>query len=144
VRRLLSGIPNIVLTEPLGYGNFVRLMSQAYLILTDSGGLQEEAPSLGVPVLVLREVTERPEGVAAGAVRLVGTDENAIIEAAVELLEDETAYSCMAQSINPYGDGRASQRIVKAICDASDIYMAGDQISKVGDELILNSRAGAR
>jgi UDP-N-acetylglucosamine 2-epimerase (non-hydrolysing) len=144
VRRLLSGIPNIVLTEPLGYGDFVRLMSQAYLILTDSGGLQEEGPSLGVPVLVLREVTERPEGVAAGAVRLVGTDENAIIEAAVELLEDETAYSRMAQSINPYGDGRASQRIVKAICDASDIYMAGDQISKVGDELILNSRAGAR
>jgi UDP-N-acetylglucosamine 2-epimerase (non-hydrolysing) len=144
VRRLLSGIPNIVLTEPLGYGDFVRLMSQAYLILTDSGGLQEEAPSLGVPVLVLREVTERPEGVAAGAVRLVGTDENAIIEAAVELLENETAYSRMAQSINPYGDGRASQRIVKAICDASDIYMADNQISKVGDELILNSRAGAR
>lgn len=97
-------------------------MSQAYLILTNSCGLQEESPSLGIPVLVLREVTERPEGVAAGAVRLVGSDENAILEAVVELLEDETVYSRMAPSINPYGDGRASQRIVKAICDVSDIY----------------------
>jgi UDP-N-acetylglucosamine 2-epimerase (non-hydrolysing) len=139
---MLGGIPNIILTEPLGYGDFVRLMSQAYLILTDSGGLQEEAPSLGIPVLVLRDVTERPEGVAAGAVRLVGTDENAIVASAVELLEDETAYSRMAQSVNPYGDGRASQRIVRAICDASGIYIEDDQTSKVGDELILNSRSG--
>ncbi len=137
VRRMLSGIPNIVLTEPLSYRDFVPLMSRAYLILTDSGGLQEEAPSLGVPVLVLREVTERPEGVAAGVVRLVGTDENAIVEAAVELLEDGTAYGRMAHGVNPYGDGRASQRIVKAICDASDICTGGGQISKAADGPIL-------
>jgi UDP-N-acetylglucosamine 2-epimerase (non-hydrolysing) len=143
VRRLLSGIPNIVLTEPLGYQEFVRLMSQAYLILTDSGGLQEEAPSLGVPVLVLREVTERPEGVAAGAVKLVGTDATTIIDAAVELMEDEAAYSRMARSINPYGDGRASQRIVKAICDASNIDMTGDPIANMGDNPILDNRVGS-
>lgn len=123
VRRLLGGIPNIILTEPLGYQDFVKLMSRAYLILTDSGGLQEEAPSLGIPVLVLREVTERPEGVAAGGVRLVGTDEEAILKAAIELLEDSAVHSRMAQSVNPYGDGQASQRIVQAICDAAGIRL---------------------
>ena len=143
VRRMLSGIPNVVLTEPLSYRDFVQLMSRAYLILTDSGGLQEEAPSLGVPVLVLREVTERPEGVAAGVVRLVGTEENAIVEAAVELLEDSAAYGRMVQSVNPYGDGRASQRIVKAICDASDLCTGGSQISKAAEQPILDSIAGA-
>jgi len=142
VRRMLSGIPNVVLTEPLSYQDFVQLMSRAYLILTDSGGLQEEAPSLGIPVLVLREVTERPEGVAAGVVRLVGTDENAIVEAVVELLEDGTAYDRMAHGANLYGDGRASQRIVKAICNASDICTGDGQISKAADEPILDSIAG--
>ena len=141
VRQMLSGIPNIILTEPLGYEDFVQLMSRAYLILTDSGGLQEEAPSLGIPVLVLREVTERLEGVAAGAVRLMSTSEGAIVETAVELMENETAYSRMAQSVNPYGDGRASQRIVKAICDVSDICLDGGQISKAGDELLLDSHS---
>jgi UDP-N-acetylglucosamine 2-epimerase (non-hydrolysing) len=119
VRRLLSGRPNIILTEPLPYLDFVQLMSQAHLILTDSGGLQEEAPSFGIPVLVLREVTERPEGVLAGVARLVGSDEQAILSAAVELLDDRAAYDRMAHSVNPYGDGRASQRIVRAILDAS-------------------------
>jgi UDP-N-acetylglucosamine 2-epimerase (non-hydrolysing) len=119
VRKLLGAIPNIVLTEALSYRDFVQLMSRAYLILTDSGGLQEEAPSLGIPVLVLRAVTERPEGVAAGVVKLVGTDEQTIVEAAVELLDDAAAYGRMAQRVNPYGDGRASQRIVKALCDHS-------------------------
>ena len=128
VGRLLNGIPNVILTEPMGYRDFVQLMSRAYLILTDSGGLQEEAPSLGIPVLVLRDVTERPEGVAAGVVKLVGTDEKAIVEAAVELLEDGDAYARMAHSLNPYGDGRASQRIVRAICNASDIAIADDQV----------------
>jgi len=142
VRRMLSGIPNVVLTEPLSYQDFVQLMSRAYLILTDSGGLQEEAPSLGIPVLVLREVTERPEGVAAGVVRLVGTDENAIVEAVVELLENGTAYDRMAHGANLYGDGRASQRIVKAICNASDICTGDGQISKAADEPILDSIAG--
>jgi len=127
VGRLLSDIPNIVLTEPMGYRDFVQLMSQAYLILTDSGGLQEEAPSLGIPVLVLRDVTERPEGVAAGVVKIVGTNEQAIVEAAVELLEDDDAYHRMARSRNPYGDGLSSQRIVRAICNASGISLGNDQ-----------------
>lgn len=115
VREMLGGIPNITLIEPLAYYDFVRLMSQAYLILTDSGGLQEEAPSLGVPVLVLREVTERPEGVAAGVVKVVGTDERTIVRETVSLLENDLVYQRMAQAANPYGDGRASQRIVEAI-----------------------------
>jgi UDP-N-acetylglucosamine 2-epimerase (non-hydrolysing) len=128
VHEMLGDIPNITLTEPLGYRDFVRLMSEAYLILTDSGGLQEEAPSLGVPVLVLREVTERPEGVAAGVVKVVGTDEQIVVGEVVALLEDEVLYRRMAQRANPYGDGRASQRIVEAIrlydvgglCQSSD------------------------
>jgi UDP-N-acetylglucosamine 2-epimerase (non-hydrolysing) len=115
VHEMLGHVPNITLTEPLGYYDFVRLMSQSYLILTDSGGLQEEAPSLSVPVLVLREVTERPEGVAAGVVKLVGTDNQTIVREVVALLEEEKAYQHMARGINPYGDGRASQRIVEAI-----------------------------
>lgn len=115
VHRMLGGIPNITLMEPLGYCDFVRMMSHAYLILTDSGGLQEEAPSLRVPVLVLREVTERPEGVAAGVVKVVGTSEDAIVEGVATLLEDDSVYQRMAQGVNPYGDGRASQRIVDAI-----------------------------
>lgn len=139
-RRMLNDIPNIILTEPLSYQDFVQLMSKAYLILTDSGGLQEEAPSLGIPVLVLRDVTERPEGVAAGVVKLVGTDEKAIVEAAVQLLEDDAAYARMAQSLNPYGDGRASQRIVRAICHASGIDMDDGQVAEAP---ILGSGAGA-
>jgi len=115
VYQMLDGIPNVTLTEPLGYRDFVRLMSQAHLILTDSGGLQEEAPSLGVPVLVLRDVTERPEGVAAGVIKVVGTDEQAILDEVSTLLEDNQAYQRMARGTNPYGDGQASRRIVEAI-----------------------------
>lgn len=121
VHKMLGGIPNITLTEPLSYYDFVRLMSEAYLILTDSGGLQEEAPSLGVPVLVLREVTERPEGVAAGVVKVVGTDERAIVEETVALMENDLAYQRMAQAANLYGDGHASQRIVEAIRAVSSV-----------------------
>jgi UDP-N-acetylglucosamine 2-epimerase (non-hydrolysing) len=138
VRGVLSGIPNIVLTEPLGYRDFVQLMSQAHLILTDSGGLQEEAPSLGIPVLVLRDVTERPEGVAAGVVRLVGTDERAIVDATVELLDDSEVYGRMAHSVNPYGDGQASQRIVQAICEASGVELPGTLQPKAIDAPILD------
>ena len=115
VHEKLGNIPNITLTEPLDYYDFVRLMSEAYLILTDSGGLQEEAPSLSVPVLVLREVTERPEGVAAGVVKLVGTDDRAIVTQVTTLLEQDQVYRQMARGANPYGDGRASQRIVDAL-----------------------------
>jgi UDP-N-acetylglucosamine 2-epimerase len=97
------------------YVEFVHLMSRAYLILTDSGGVQEEAPSLGKPVLVLREVTERPEGVAAGTAVVVGTDRERIVSLASELLSSPAAYARMANAVNPYGDGHASERIVAAI-----------------------------
>jgi len=127
VHEMLGNIPNVTLTEPLGYYDFVRLMSEAHLILTDSGGLQEEAPSLGVPVLVLREVTERPEGVAAGVVKVVGTDKQTIVREVVTLLENDLIYQQMAQGANPYGDGRASQRIVEAIrAMSSDTLVLGE------------------
>jgi UDP-N-acetylglucosamine 2-epimerase (non-hydrolysing) len=115
VHAALSGIPNVTLTGPLGYREFVGLMNRAYLVLTDSGGLQEEAPGLGKPVLVLREVTERPEGVVAGTVKVVGTSCRRIAEETAVLLDDAQAYARMAQAVNPYGDGHASQRIVAAL-----------------------------
>ncbi|MCD9196882.1 non-hydrolyzing UDP-N-acetylglucosamine 2-epimerase [Aeromicrobium wangtongii] len=111
----LTGLANIVVTDPLGYSDFARAMDACSIMLTDSGGVQEEAPSLGKPVLVLRETTERPEAVDAGTVRLVGTDEEVIVDAVSTLLTDETAYKAMAQAVNPYGDGRAAGRIVDAI-----------------------------
>jgi UDP-N-acetylglucosamine 2-epimerase len=119
VHAQLANVPNISLIEPVNYDEMVHLMSRAYLILTDSGGLQEESPSLHKPVLVLREVTERPEVVALGAAKLVGTDPARIVSETVRLLEDETEYRRMASVENPYGDGRASQRIVQAILKAS-------------------------
>jgi UDP-N-acetylglucosamine 2-epimerase (non-hydrolysing) len=119
VHRLLGGIPNITLLDPLDYLPMVQLMRHASLVLTDSGGLQEEAPAFGTPVLVMRQVTERPEGVQAGTVRLVGTDPKVIIAEASRLLDDRQAYEKMAHAINPYGDGKASGRIVDAILRAS-------------------------
>lgn len=115
VNRLLSGIANIHLIEPLDYLPFVHLMSCAYLILTDSGGIQEEAPSLGKPVLVMRDTTERPEAVAAGTVKLVGTDTNNIVRELNRLLLDKDAYCAMSFAHNPYGDGQACQRILAAL-----------------------------
>jgi UDP-N-acetylglucosamine 2-epimerase (non-hydrolysing) len=115
VRRLLSGIPNVHLIEPLDYLSFVYLMHRAHLILTDSGGVQEEAPSLGKPVLVMRDTTERPEAVAAGTVRLVGTGERAIREGIDRLLADPAEYERMSFAHNPYGDGRACARILEVI-----------------------------
>jgi UDP-N-acetylglucosamine 2-epimerase (non-hydrolysing) len=112
VFRLLGNLRNIHLIEPAPYPEFVWLMDRAKLILTDSGGVQEEAPSLGKPVIVMRDTTERPEAVEAGAVRLVGTSERAIIENVAELLTDEIAYSRCQIRENPYGDGKAAQRIV--------------------------------
>ena len=105
------GAEHIHLIEPLGYRGFAWLMGRAELIITDSGGIQEEAPSLGKPVLVTREVTERPEAVAAGTVRLVGTSTERIVAEATRLLEDWDAYRAMARTINPYGDGKAAGRI---------------------------------
>jgi len=118
VHRLLNGIPNISLLDPLDYLPMVHLMRHASLVLTDSGGLQEEAPAFGVPVLVMRQVTERPEGVQAGTVRLVGTDHDVIVSEACNLLDDTDAYAAMAQAINPYGDGKAAPRIVRALLDS--------------------------
>lgn len=115
VNRILQGISNITLIEPLDYLPFVYLMDKSYLILTDSGGIQEEAPSLGKPVLVMREVTERPEAIAAGTVQLVGTNKNKIINSINQLLRDSTLYKQMSIAHNPYGDGVACQLIVEKI-----------------------------
>ncbi len=115
VYRLLSGIENITLLPPLDYLPMVQVMKRARLVLTDSGGLQEEAPGLGVPVLVLREVTERPEGVTAGTVRLVGTNPGRILAEARRLLDDPLAHEQMSRAVNPYGDGHAAERIVEAL-----------------------------
>jgi UDP-N-acetylglucosamine 2-epimerase (non-hydrolysing) len=115
VQRLLGGVPHITLLPPLDYLPLVHLMKHADLILTDSGGIQEEAPAFGIPVLVLREVTERPEGVEAGTLRLVGTDRPRIVAQATSLLDDPAAYAQMAKAANPFGDGHAAERIVRAL-----------------------------
>lgn len=111
LQQLLGSHPRVFLTEPLDYAQLVGAIGRSHLLLTDSGGLQEEAPSLGKPVLVLRETTERPEAVTAGTAKLVGTNPDVIVSAAKELLSDETAYQKMATAINPFGDGHASERI---------------------------------
>lgn len=115
VKEVLDGVPGIHLVDPMEYEPFTNLMARSAIILTDSGGIQEEAPSLGKPVLVLRDTTERPEAVASGTVKLVGTDEDKVYNTAYKLLTDEVAYREMAESINPYGDGHTSERIVQAI-----------------------------
>lgn len=115
VRSLLAGLPNVHLIAPLDYEPFMYLLKHAHLILTDSGGIQEEAPSLGKPVLVMRDVTERPEAVKAGTVELVGADKDRIIAGVVRLMEDSAHYQAMARAHNPYGDGLACQRIVDVL-----------------------------
>lgn len=115
VAAALEGLPNVSLLPPLDYLSFAHLMSRAHLILTDSGGIQEEAPGLGVPVLVMRAVTERPEALAAGTARLVGTDRSAIVAEASRLLDDPAAHAAMARAVNPFGDGRAAKRIVSIL-----------------------------
>jgi len=115
VQPLLNNLPNVHIVEPIDYLPFVRLMDMSYLILTDSGGIQEEAPSLGKPVLVMRDTTERPEAVEAGTVRLVGTDVDAIAGGIRQLLTDDSVYNRMSHAHNPYGDGQASSRIVTSL-----------------------------
>ncbi|MBQ0107880.1 MAG: UDP-N-acetylglucosamine 2-epimerase (non-hydrolyzing) [Phascolarctobacterium sp.] len=115
VNEELAGLDRVILTEPLDYEPFANLMNHAYLILTDSGGIQEEAPSLGKPVLVVRNTTERPEAVTAGTVKLVGTDYAKVHDEMTKLLDDKEYYRSMAEAVNPYGDGLASQRIVQKI-----------------------------
>lgn len=115
VNEELGGLEKVHLIDPLDYEPFANLMHRAYLILTDSGGVQEEAPALGKPVLVLRDTTERPEAVDAGTVKLIGTDRERVYEEAKQLLTDKAEYSRMAESVNPYGDGQAARRIIQAI-----------------------------
>ncbi len=110
----LAGLANVTVTEPLGYGEFTHLLSLSTLVLTDSGGLQEEAPSLGKPVLVMRDNTERPEAVEAGTARLIGTGESRVVAEVARLLTNDSAYAAMAQAVNPYGDGRSAGRVLDA------------------------------
>jgi UDP-N-acetylglucosamine 2-epimerase (non-hydrolysing) len=115
VNRLLKGMEHITLLPPLDYLPLVHLMKHAALILTDSGGIQEEAPAFGIPTLVLRNVTERPEGVESGALKLVGTETSFIVQEAKRLLEDNSAYAEMSKAVNPYGDGHAAEKIIQAL-----------------------------
>lgn len=115
VNEILSNTPNVYLINPLQYESFLYLMNKSYFIITDSGGVQEEAPSLGKPVLVMRDTTERPEALTAGTVKLVGTNKELIIKEAQKLLDDEDEYNTMAKAHNPYGDGKACEKIVKFI-----------------------------
>ena len=119
VYQQLSGLPNLHIIPPLDYLPMVHLMKQACLLLTDSGGLQEEAPALGIPTLVLRNTTERPEGVEAGTLKLVGSDPKVILSEARHLLDDPQAHAAMANAVNPYGDGHAAERIVRALIEHS-------------------------
>lgn len=121
VEEELDGAAGIHLVEPMEYEPFTNLMARSALVLTDSGGIQEEAPSLGKPVLVLRDTTERPEAVEAGTVKLVGTGEEKIYQTAYRLLTDEAAYHAMAEAVNPYGDGRSAGRIVETLLYAEGI-----------------------
>jgi len=115
VHEMLGSIENVLLIDPLGYEDFVNVMAKARIILTDSGGIQEEAPALNIPVLVLRETTERPEAVTSGATRLVGTDEDVIVREALRLLDDDAAYAAMVNADCPYGDGTAAEKIAKLL-----------------------------
>ncbi|WP_120077412.1 non-hydrolyzing UDP-N-acetylglucosamine 2-epimerase [Aurantiacibacter odishensis] len=117
----MGGLGNVALLEPLDYPHFVRLMAMADLLLTDSGGVQEEGPSFGKPVLVMRDTTERPEGIEAGTAKLVGTDRDLIVREATRLLDDAQAYEAMARAHNPYGDGKASARIADAVAEAHGV-----------------------
>lgn len=123
----LGNVSNISLVDPLDYKSMVALLDRSYLVLTDSGGLQEEAPSLGKPVLVLRQTTERPEAVEAGTVKVVGTTTDTIVEQACTLLDNHQAYQRMAHAVNPYGDGKASGRIVEAILDYESRHARGQE-----------------
>jgi UDP-N-acetylglucosamine 2-epimerase (non-hydrolysing) len=115
--RILGDLPNVARIAPLDYPHFIRALSLCQLALTDSGGVQEEAPALAKPVLVMRDTTERPEGVAAGTAKLIGADEDRIVSEVSTLLDDSRAYSAMARAHNPYGDGHAAERIAEIVAD---------------------------
>ena len=115
VNKILKNLPNVYLTVPLEYEPFIYLLKHSYLVLTDSGGIQEEAPSLGKPVLVMRDITERPEAVKAGTVKLVGAERKQIVDGVSMLIEDREHYSKMSRAHNPYGDGKACDRVVEVL-----------------------------
>lgn len=125
----LEGKTNVIVTEPLAYGEFTRMLALAHIVLTDSGGVQEEAPSLGKPVLVMRDNTERPEAVDAGTVTLIGTDEERIVKEIDRLLHDQEHFDSMANAVNPYGDGKASERTVAAV---AHMLKLGDRLPEFG------------
>lgn len=129
VLPFLEGKPNVIVTEPLAYGEFTRMVSLAHIVLTDSGGVQEEAPSLGKPVLVMRDNTERPEAVDAGTVSLIGTDEERIVREVDRLLNDQEHFESMAHAVNPYGDGKAAVRSVAAIAHLLGLGVRGQEFA---------------
>ena len=133
----LEGRENVIVTEPLDYAEFIKVMSASKIVLTDSGGVQEEAPSLGRPVLVMRENTERPEAVAAGTVRLIGTDENRVFDEVSRLMTVPTAYQAMSHAENPYGDGRAAERTVAAI---AQLLGVGERIADFTPDAPRNAK----
>jgi UDP-N-acetylglucosamine 2-epimerase (non-hydrolysing) len=128
----VAGLANVLVVEPLAYGEFARLLDRATIVLTDSGGVQEEAPSLGKPVLVMRDTTERPEAVAAGTARLVGTDHDRIVADVGSLLQDADAYAAMAGAVNPYGDGRAAERSCQAMARFLGLDATVDEFTPAG------------
>jgi UDP-N-acetylglucosamine 2-epimerase (non-hydrolysing) len=121
MNAVLGDRANIARIDPLDYPHFIRALDLSHIVLSDSGGVQEEAPAFGKPVLVMRDTTERPEGVSAGTAKLVGTDENRIVSEIFTLLDDKAAYSSMARAHNPFGDGHASARIAKVVADGFGI-----------------------
>ncbi|OFN74859.1 non-hydrolyzing UDP-N-acetylglucosamine 2-epimerase [Corynebacterium sp. HMSC074E01] len=128
----VESLPNVIITDPLPYDQFTKLLDRATIILTDSGGVQEEAPALGKPVLVMRQNTERPEAVVAGTVKLVGTNRSLIVAEAKLLLDDDAAYEAMANAVNPYGDGKAAERAVAAI---AELLGVGDRLPDFAPEI---------
>jgi UDP-N-acetylglucosamine 2-epimerase (non-hydrolysing) len=138
VHELLEGLPGVTLLPPVDYLTLVHLMKHSRLILTDSGGIQEEAPSLGVPVLVMRKTTERPEAVAAGVARLVGTEVESIVVASEDLIENSAAHEAMARAINPYGDGKAAHRIAEILINGH-CQEFHPKIVPAGGEINLNT-----
>ena len=143
VNQTLGDLPRVHLIEPLDYAPFVHLMARCALILTDSGGVQEEAPSLGKPVLVLRNVTERPEGVLAGTLRMVGTNTEKIVQTAVYLLTNDQAYAAMARASNPYGDGKASLRIASLLREYFSSRATGSRADRSDPSAHVNASADA-
>jgi UDP-N-acetylglucosamine 2-epimerase (non-hydrolysing) len=140
VNQRLGSIENIRLIEPQPYAEFVALLARCRMALTDSGGVQEEAPSLGKPVLVMRDTTERPEGVAAGTAKLVGADANAIVAETSRLLSDEAAYRQMSEAVNPYGDGHAALRILAAIEQFFAAHQIGSGQVQINPDSVTHSR----